>query len=512
MVVIVFFAGLVFAGLQGWTWFANATTAVAKPWMAGYVDVTATPSYAFEEQSGSLNQNVVLSFVVADEADPCQPSWGTFYSLDEASAALDLDRRIARTNQQGGEVVVSFGGQLNDELASSCTDPKSLAEAYRSVIDRYDLSTIDIDIEGDDLSNGEAGERRAAVLADLQESRAQAGTPLAIWVTLPVAPTGLTSEGTDAVAQLLEAGVDIAGVNVMTMDYGTSRDSETSMSETAIAALRGTHSQLRTLYRQQEIELGSKAIWNKMGATPMIGQNDVASEVFTLADAKTLNTFAKEQSLGRMSMWSLNRDATCGSNYPDVKRVSTSCSGIDQGSTKFVELLGESFTGIPRDAAGIETTSEPTPEPADLTDDPATSPYPIWAENKPYQQDNKVVWHRNVYVAKYWTQGDVPDNPVLQASETPWQLVGPVLPGEKPLPTLSIPAGTYPEWSGDTVYTKGKRVLFDGAGYEAKWWTLGDSPAAEGANADASPWLKLSDNQVREVLGLPQVGSGTKRD
>ncbi len=505
--VFVVTGGLIFAGLQGLQWVNDSSSVTSKPWLAGYVDVTATPSYAFETPANESGKNVVLSFIVAATADPCQPSWGTYYSMEEADAALDLDRRIARTTQLGGEVVISFGGQLNDELATGCTDPESLKRAYSSVIDRYKITTIDLDIEGANLSDTAAGERRAMTLATLQKERATSETPLAIWVTLPVAPTGLTAEGTDAVAQLLSAGVDLAGVNVMTMDYGGSLPKGDSMSTASIDALNATHKQLGTLYNRAGIVLGPKALWSKMGATPMIGQNDVAAEIFSLDDARVLNEFATSKQLGRMSLWSLNRDTTCGSNYPDVTRVSDSCSGVDQGAAKFADVLGASFVGVPKTSAGIVTTSEPTPRPQDLKDDPAKSPYPIWSSNNAYPKGSKIVWHRNVYVAKYWTKGDLPDNPVLQASETPWELVGPVLPGEKPVPVPTLPPDTYPEWVGAEIYTKGDRVLFNDGAYEAKWWTQGDSPEAEASNPDSTPWLKLTDNQVREILGLPPVGN-----
>lgn len=39
----------------------------------------------------------------------------------------------------------------------------------------------------------------------------------------------------------------------------------------------------------------------------MIGVNDVVSNVFYLADADTLNAYAKSKGLGGLSMWSLNR-------------------------------------------------------------------------------------------------------------------------------------------------------------------------------------------------------------
>src|SRR3546814_642061 len=51
---------------------------------AAYVDVTATPTYPFETPAGPAQSNVLLSFVVADPADACTPSWGGYYSLDGA--------------------------------------------------------------------------------------------------------------------------------------------------------------------------------------------------------------------------------------------------------------------------------------------------------------------------------------------------------------------------------------------------------------------------------------------
>ena len=45
-----------------------------------------------------------------------------------------------------------------------------------------------------------------------------------------------------------------------------------------------------------------------------------------------LSAYASAKGVGRLSMWSLNRDRTCSPNYPDVKQVSDGCSGVEQGS------------------------------------------------------------------------------------------------------------------------------------------------------------------------------------
>lgn len=170
--------GLAVGGLTGFDRWEDARAAEsAGAFFAGYVDVTATPSYEFEDPAVETGGSVVLSFIVASKTEPCTPSWGTFYGLDEAEAGLDLDRRVARLVQDGGEVIVSFGGLLNDELATACTDPDDLKDAYADVIDRYKLSTVDLDIEGENLKDTEAGQRRAEALAALQSERAGDGDP-----------------------------------------------------------------------------------------------------------------------------------------------------------------------------------------------------------------------------------------------------------------------------------------------------------------------------------------------
>ena len=495
MLALLILIGSTYLGLLGWQKWKDAKAAtVIDPWFAPYVDVVATPRFDFEQLGATPVKNLVLSFIVADPDNPCIPTWGGFYTLDEAGVELDLDRRIARYRQQGGDVAVSFGGLLNNEPALVCQDHEKLLNAYLSVVDRYEVEMIDFDLEGDGLTNKTALAVRAAVVAELQQKRRDAGKNLAVWLTLPVAPQGLTQDGTDAVAQTLSRGVDLTGVNILTMDYGQSRDRNQTMQQASEAALIETHRQLGILYHQADIYLSETSLWSKLGITPMIGQNDIIDEIFTLEDASGLNTFAVSKKIVRMSMWSANRDIQCGENYVHLKVVSDSCSGVKQEELAYVNALSVGFDGQLGHTANLTTTADS--EPVVVQDDPAKSPYQIWSATDTYLQNTKIVWHGNVYQAKWWTHGDLPDNPVLQAWETPWQLIGPVLPGDAPIPQPTLPEGTYPNWSGLTVYEAGERILFKGIPYQAKWWTQGDSPAASSSNPDGSPWVILTKQQL----------------
>jgi chitinase len=499
LLAIILLAGIIGGTMFAmWRWDAMKSDASSKPWFAGYVDVTATPTFAFEQIGAATHRDAILSFIVSSPKNSCEPSWGGAYSLDQAGDSLDLDRRIARLHQQNGTVAVSFGGIKNDELAVKCSNSSELGNAYRSVVERYNIDTIDLDLENAGLNNAVAGDRRAEAVAKLQADRRASGKNLAVWLTLPVAPQGLSEAGTDAVARMLAKGVDIAGVNVMTMDYGSSRVAGQSMLAASESALVQTHRQLDVLYQRAGKKLSDASLWAKIGATPMIGQNDEQNETFTLDDAKGFNRFALAQGIGRMSMWSVNRDVPCGSNYVDVKIVSDSCSGVKQDGQAFASLLEAGFEGGLSLSAG-KVTTESTSSTVQKADDPANSPYQIWSASGAYLEGTKVVWHHNVYQAKWWTEGDVPDSPVLQSWQTPWELIGPVLPGEKPIVQATLPKGTYPEWSGSVAYDTGQRVFFKGLPYQAKWWTQGNSPAAASSNADGSPWTPLTQEQIEAV-------------
>jgi len=500
---ILIVAGTILGGFFGTKHYeAEKIQTSQKPWFAPYVDVTATPIFPFEQLGTTKTHEVVLSFIVSSPSDACTPTWGGTYSMNQASATLDLDRRIARFRQQGGNVAISFGGLKNDELAIKCTDENKLYTAYKSIIERYNIDTVDFDLEGDGLTNNDAAIRRARVIAKLQSERAAQHKNLAVWVTLPVAPFGLTQDGTNAVSSLLKENVDLAGINLMTMDYGDSLEKGKTMLEGSKEALINTQRQLGIIYDQAGKHLNEATLWSKIGATPMIGQNDIADEIFTLNDAAGLNTFALSKGIIRMSMWSANRDIPCGNNYVDLKVVSDSCSGTKQNNQGFSKALGAEFIGSITQNAGIKTKTEE--KTVQEPDDPTKSPYTIWSKSTTYLEGTKIVWHHNVYQSKWWTQGDIPDNPVLQTYETPWKLIGPVLPGEKPLPQATLPVGTYPDWTGDSVYDTNQRVLFNGVPYQAKWWSKGDSPAAASSNADSSPWVPLTQSQINDITADKQ--------
>jgi len=110
----------------------------------------------------------------------------------------------------------------------------------------------------------------------------------------------------------------------MTMDYGDAAapDPDGQMGEYGIQAVTALHAQLTRLYSEHQIPKSAAELWTMIGATPMIGLNDVVTETFDLQDAQETVDFALAQGMGLLSMWSLNRDHPC----PESQWVELTCS------------------------------------------------------------------------------------------------------------------------------------------------------------------------------------------
>ena len=251
--------------------------------------------------------------------------------------AQAINSSIAALQAAGGDVMISLGGASGTSLAqwyaTRGLSARSLADAYVAVAQTYSLHRIDFDIEGSAVADAASIALRSQALALMQQDLPD----LEVWYTLPVLPTGLTADGLNVVRSAVSAGVKLDGVNVMAMDYGesaapTSGPNAKTMGAYAIQAAESTYAQLAALYG----EFGQSFGWNQVGVTPMIGVNDVTTEVFTVADAQALEDFARAKGLGMLSMWSVARD-TPGS----LGQASPTASGLDLPAGSFSAVFND---------------------------------------------------------------------------------------------------------------------------------------------------------------------------
>ncbi len=283
---------------------------------APYVDATAYPTVklgTIAPENGVWRYT--LGFLVAASLTDCTASWGTYFTLETGPSAWGdggeyfLYDEIATLRAGGGDVMVSFGGAANTPIEAACSTPEALATEIERVIVALDLQAIDFDVEGAWLADAASVQRRTDAIKLVQAWAAVNGRPLHVWLTLPVLPSGLTADGVAVVQSAVDAFVVLDGVNLMTMDYGPGEapDPDGNMGEYGITALQSTHDQLRLIWPT----IPDAELWTRLGTTPMIGQNDVAGEVFDVEDAGQTRSFAEENLVGMLGFWSINRDHPC---------------------------------------------------------------------------------------------------------------------------------------------------------------------------------------------------------
>ncbi|WP_244581880.1 carbohydrate-binding protein [Escherichia coli] len=300
-----------------WTGTKERVGTPKKAWpkhvYAPYVDFTLNtiPDLAALAKNHNVN-HFTLAFVVSKDANTCLPTWGTAYGMQNYAQYS----KIKALREAGGDVMLSIGGANNAPLAASCKNVDDLMQHYYDIVDNLNLRVLDFDIEGTWVADQASIERRNLAVKKVQDKWKSEGKDIAIWYTLPILPTGLTPEGMNVLSDAKAKGVELAGVNVMTMDYGNAicqsanTEGQNIHGKCATSAIANLHSQLKGLHpNKSDAEIDAM-----MGTTPMVGVNDVQGEVFYLSDARLVMQDAQKRNLGMVGIWSIARDLPGGTN------------------------------------------------------------------------------------------------------------------------------------------------------------------------------------------------------
>lgn len=199
----------------------------------------------------------------------------------------------------GGKLKASFGGASGTYLEMACSDSASLADAIGTFVDQTGITDLDFDVEQSGAMTAAVNQRRAQALKTVQDRK---GARIAL--TLAASPAGVKPPGLDVLEALVQAGVKITRVNLMTMNYDAPDHAQSTVADLAISSLTAAKTQLQLVITG----LTDTDAWSMLGATPMIGQNGASGRFFTLADAQALATFARHRRLGLLSFWAINRD------------------------------------------------------------------------------------------------------------------------------------------------------------------------------------------------------------
>jgi Glycosyl hydrolases family 18 len=291
---------------------------------------TSTDLAATSQQSGA--RYVSLAFLETATAGSCTAYWNGDTSEPIAYSSFGGD--ISAIQAAGGNVIPSFGGYTADttdtDIADSCTSVPAIAAVYESLITTYHVARIDLDVEGNSVTNAAGINRRNEAIAMVEAWAAAHHQPIQFSYTLPTNPTGLTASGLAVLQNAVADGARIATVNLLTFDYyiGTEQNMVAD-TESAAASLFG---QLQTLYPAAS----SRQLWHMIGVTEMPGIDDFGpDETFSQADAVTILHWAQQQGIGFLSFWALQRD---NGGCPGTKGAGT-CSGIAQPDWYFSHVF-----------------------------------------------------------------------------------------------------------------------------------------------------------------------------
>lgn len=234
--------------------------------------------------------------------------------------------RLANANldafvRAGIDYIISTGGEGGTFTCATDAGMEAFIARYASAR----LVGVDFDIE-----RGQSAEIVASLVQRVKSARQhhpqlRFSFTLATWAATDGSQASLNDDGQRVMKAIREAGLADFYINLMVMDYGdaTPRNCVVSadvcdMGKSAIQAARNVSARFGV--PMSRIEL-----------TPMIGVNDVAANVFTLDDARTVARFARESGAGGVHFWSLDRDAPCRS---DGSGAAATCSGL-RGPTEF---------------------------------------------------------------------------------------------------------------------------------------------------------------------------------
>jgi hypothetical protein len=314
----------------------TAATALPSRVYAPYFETWTTDSLTTVSQQSGV-KHFTLAFLETTSKTSCTLAWDGDKAQPVSGGRYLAE--ITALRAAGGDVIPSLGGWSADqggtEIGDSCTDVNAIFVAYRDLVLKYEVSRIDMDIEGRSLTKTDGIDRRNKAIKLVQDWATGQGRPLTISYTLPTSASGLEASGLAVLQNAKANGVRIDFVEPMVFDYYDR--TTTNMGQAAINALTGLHAQLHTLLPS----LSDAQLWAMEGATIMNGIDDYPrkTEVTTLADTQLLRDFAVSHGMSALSMWAVQRD---NGNCPGVGGAND-CSGIAQSPWAFSNIL-KTFT------------------------------------------------------------------------------------------------------------------------------------------------------------------------
>ncbi len=275
-------------------------------WTGPYQDVSM-PERAVPMAVPAPGRVVVWAFATGACGDE---KWGAFETDSFARS------KVKAFEREGRDFIVSTGGEAD---TFHCESDEGMAR-FMARYNSPRLVGLDFDIERNQTPAQIDTLVQRARWVHQQQPKLRLMFTLASHAASDGSGRSLNATGLTVLAALRRHGLqDIAVINLMVMNYGPAdtrwcvvSEARCDMGASALQAARNLHTQQGIAYA-------------RIALTAMPGENDVAGNVFTLADAATLRQGARELGLAGVHYWSRGRDQSCAAGSP---RVSPVCHGL----------------------------------------------------------------------------------------------------------------------------------------------------------------------------------------
>ena len=429
----------------------------------------------FIQSTGSVSNNKV------------KWGWGGYSVLSEGNSDeqyAGIKQSIKELRDAGGDVAISFGGAAGTAFWQTTQDVDVLANTYIEIIDGYNLTRIDLDVEGG-AQNATQNVANAKAI-----KKAQDATGVDVVLTLPVLPSGLTYDGLAVLQAYLENGVNLKVVNIMTMCYGASTLNPGENYGTAsLRAVESLKDQLKDYYsKYAATTLSDAEAFAKIGTTVSIGFESGSDPIFTVDWSELVVNHAIQNKIAMTSFWSMNRDAQLDKN-----------SGIygQYQHTNVFKKFGSTEVG-PVDPVDPTVNNKPVINGvSDKTITVGTAFDSMSGVTATDKEDGDLT---NSIVVTGAVNTSVAGSYELTYSVTDSK-------GETTTAKATITVKEKTVVSADTydeskVYVEGDTVIYNGATYKAKWWTCGETPGT------SDVWEKIGDAETPvDVVTLSEIAA-----
>ncbi len=239
-----------------------------------------------------------------------QEKWG------DLPAQAVADSNIAALNRTGLPYIISTGGEGNIFTCGSDAAMEQFVKRYESPM----LLGFDFDIEAGQTPEMVRSLLQRIKVAQLRRPHLRMSFTVATHAASDAGQASLNAQGQQVLAAIREVQLERYLINLMVMNYGPAKpancvvhEGRCDMAASAAQAVRNLHSRYGIPKAQIEI-------------TAMLGVNDVVENVFTPADATALARLARQEQLGGLHFWSLDRDGPCTGG---ATAVSPTCSSLN---------------------------------------------------------------------------------------------------------------------------------------------------------------------------------------